>query len=241
MRFGRAALSLCLAAEIAACAPDAREPALAPLPPPPIPAAPVASSPPEAVAPSPASPPAAVPARPLAPLADAKTRLVAFAASPFPYRGAVPDTGAPFLNVAEGGRRGRQSPRGGLHWEDETYSDRRVLLHLPRGFEPGRPAMIVVFFHGNNATLERDVVARQQVPRQLDRSGLNAALVAPQFAVDTADSSAGRFWEKGFFARFLGEAGIELTRLCGDRRAARLFAAMPVVLVAYSGGYQAAA
>jgi hypothetical protein len=37
----------------------------------------------------------------------------------------------------------------------------------------------VVFFHGNGATLERDVRDRQLVPQQTD-SGVNAALLAPQ-------------------------------------------------------------
>ena len=71
---------------------------------------------------------------------------------------------------------------------------------------------MVVFFHGNEATLERDVRNRQAVPRQITESGLNAVLVAPQFAVNALDSSAGRFWEPGVFAQFLREAGERLTR-----------------------------
>ena len=78
-------------------------------------------------------------------------------------------------------------PRGGVYWEDTTYSDRRVLLHIPRGFDAALPAVMIVYFHGNLATLERDVVhRRQQVPRQVAESGLNAVLVAPQFAVNAA-------------------------------------------------------
>ena len=76
--------------------------------------------------------------------------------------------------------------RGGTYWEDQTYSDQRVLLHIPKGFDPRRPALMVVFFHGNEATLERDVRNRQAVPRQITESGLNAVLVAPQFAVNAA-------------------------------------------------------
>ena len=53
---------------------------------------------------------------------------------------------------------------------------------------------------GNNATLSRDVIARQQIVRQLSDSGLNAVLVAPQLALDAQDSSAGRFWSAGGFA-----------------------------------------
>jgi len=46
--------------------------------------------------------------------------------------------------------------------KDLTYSDRRALLSIPRGFDARRPAVIVVFLHGNLATLARDVRDRQQ-------------------------------------------------------------------------------
>jgi hypothetical protein len=178
---------------------------------------------------------------PLVPLATGKSELVAFDISPFPYYGTVPGEETPFLDAVFGERRGHTSPRGGVYWEDQTYSDRRVLLYLPKGFDARRPALIVVFFHGNHATLERDVRDRQQVPPQVAQSGLNAALVAPQFAFDAADSSAGRFWEPGVFAGFLNEAAERLARLYGDERARSAFNAAPLVLVAYSGGYLPAA
>src|SRR5262249_3620504 len=78
--------------------------------------------------------------------------------------------------------------------------------------------------------------ARQQVPAQIAASGLNAVLVAPQFAVDALDSSPGRFWEPGAFRRYLDEAAEQLARLSGDPGSATSFARMPVVLVAYSRG-----
>ena len=130
---------------------------------------------------------APAPRRELAPLPASKTALVPFDVSPFPYRGEVPEKNRPFLDVVDGDRHGHASERGGTYWEDQTYSDRRVLLHIPKGFDPRRPALIVVFFHGNEATLARDVRNRQQVPRQVAESGLNAVLVAPQFAVDALD------------------------------------------------------
>src|SRR5262249_61525116 len=99
-----------------------------------------------------------------------------------------------------------------------------------------RPAVIVVYLHGNQATLTRDVRDRQQVPRQVEQSGLNAVLVAPQFAVDALDSSSGHFWEPGLFAKFLNQAAERLTRLHGHRRARAVFERAPVVIVAYSGG-----
>lgn len=170
------------------------------------------------------------------PLPATRTAVVPFDVSPFPFNGISPRTGKPFLDVAEGERRGRAA-RTGVLWEDTTYSDRRVLMSIPRGFDLRRPSLIVTFFHGNGATLTRDVRARQQVPRQIVESGLNAVLVAPQFAVDAADSSAGRFWEPGVFAHFMSEAANQLTRLHGDARALAVFERAPIVIAAYSGGY----
>jgi hypothetical protein len=170
-------------------------------------------------------------------LSSAKTALVPFENSPFPYRGEVPEKNRPFIDTVLGERRGHASPRGGVYWEDLTYSDRRTLLYIPKGFDPRRPAVIVVFFHGNEAKLVRDVRNRQQVPRQVAQSGLNAVLVAPQFAVDALDSSAGRFWEPGVFAKYLTESSVRLARLYGSERMRAVFERAPVVVAAYSGGY----
>jgi hypothetical protein len=175
------------------------------------------------------------------PTAVPKTELVAFETSPFPYEGQVPGQDKPFFDVDKDGRRGHTSSRGGVYWEDETYSDRRVLLHIPRGFDPARPGVMIIYFHGNQATLEGVVQHHQQVPRQVAQSGLNAVLVAPQFAVNALDSSAGRFYEAGMFHRFVQEAGLRLARLNGEKRARLSIESLPVVLVAYSGGYAPAA
>ena len=198
-------------------------------------------------APKPAAKPAPVhaakPAPPAPPpgLKEAKTQLVAFDASPFPYRGFIPDTTRPFLDARDGKRRGHTTGRGDVYWEETTYSDRRSLLHLPQGFDPSRPVMILLFLHGQGATLERDVVLRQAVSRQVDESGKNIALVAPQLAVDALDSSAGNFWRGGHFAKYLDEAAERLMRLYGNRSAGRGFNLAPVTIAAYSGGYLSAA
>ena len=106
---------------------------------------------------------------------------------------------------------------------------------------PASRAVIVVFFHGHGATLERDVRDRQLLPKQITESGANAVLVAPQLAYDAADSSAGKFWERDGFKRFMAEAADQLARVYGDPRSAETFANMPVVVVAYSGGFETAA
>src|SRR5262245_12783355 len=88
---------------------------------------------------------APAPKRELAPLRAAKTALVPFDASPFPYRGEVPEKGKQFLDVTEGERLGHYSVRAATtYWEDQTYSDRRVLLHIPKGFDPRPPAPVTV-------------------------------------------------------------------------------------------------
>ncbi len=173
--------------------------------------------------------------------AAGETALVAFDTTPFPFHGTAPGAAKPFMDVDVDGRLGHSSLRNGVLWEDRTYNDRRVLLAIPGGFDPRRPCAIVVFLHGNGATLGRDVRDRQRVPAQLATSGLNAVLVAPQFAVDAKDSSAGRFWEAGVFDAFLGEAATRLAALSGAPEAAAVFDRAPVILAAYSGGYLAAA
>jgi hypothetical protein len=184
----------------------------------------------------PAAPAAKTPG---AKMPSGRTTIVEFLASPFPYDGKVPDRDTPFYDTTKDGRRGHTSPRGGFYPESPTYTDRRVLLHIGAGFDSSRPAALVVFLHGNRATLARDVRTRQRVPAQFDASGINGVLVAPQFALDALDSSAGRFWEPGFFTQFLDEAASrlgEMTKMSGS-----VFRSMPIVLVAYSGGYNPAA
>jgi hypothetical protein len=123
----------------------------------------------------------------------------------------------------------------------KSYDDNRVLVHVPAGFDARKPGVIVVFFHGHGATLERDVRDRQLLPKQITESGVNAVLVAPQLAYDAADSSAGKFRERGGLKRFLTEAAAHFGEIYGDPRAAEAFAKMPVMIVAYSGGFVSAA
>jgi hypothetical protein len=121
--------------------------------------------------------------------------------------------------------------------DGRSYSDSHVLLTIPPGFDANRPAVMMVFFHGHGATLERDVRDRQKLPDQIAASGVNAVLVAPQFAYDAADSNPGKFSDSGGFKRFLDEAALELGKLHGDPRTVQTFANMPIVIVAYSGGF----
>jgi hypothetical protein len=166
-----------------------------------------------------------------------QTTLVSLKSSAFPYLGNNPRNDEPFLDVSKGERRGHRSYNGHVYWLDETYNDNRVLMHVPEHFDIRKPGVIVVFFHGNGATLARDVRDRQLVPRQISESGVNAVLLAPQLAVDAADSSAGKFWQPDGFKRFMAESATHLARLSGNPDAAKAFANMPIVIVGYSGGF----
>ncbi|MEH2543313.1 MULTISPECIES: alpha/beta hydrolase [unclassified Bradyrhizobium] len=165
------------------------------------------------------------------------TTLVSMKSSAFPYFGTNPRSEEPFLNIVKGDRKGHRSYSGKVYWQDETYNDSRVLVHVPETFDVRKPGVIVVFFHGNGATLERDVRDRQLVPQQISDSGVNAVLLAPQMAVNAADSSAGKFWQPGGFKRFIEESASHLARLHGDPKSAQAFANMPIVIVGYSGGF----
>jgi hypothetical protein len=175
------------------------------------------------------------------PAREEQTTLVGLKSSAFPYLGNNPRTDEPFLNVTNGDRRGHRGLGGKVFWQDETYNDNRVLMHVPENFDVRKPGVIVVFFHGNGATLERDVRDRQLVPQQISDAGVNAVLLAPQLAVDAADSSAGKFWQRGGLKRFVTESSEHLARLYGDPGTAKAFANMPVVIVGYSGGFVPAA
>ena len=166
-----------------------------------------------------------------------QTALVGLKSSAFPYYGNNPRTETPFLNVSNGDRHGHRSYSGRVYWQDETFNDNRVLMHVPEHFDASKPGVIVVFFHGNGATLERDVRDRQLLPQQISDSGANAVLLAPQLAVDAADSSAGKFWQPGGLKRFINESADHLAKLYGDPSAAKTFANMPIVIVGYSGGF----
>jgi hypothetical protein len=169
-----------------------------------------------------------------------KTSISEFVTSPFPLDGSSA-AATEYFNETDGTKRGRKTATGRVYWENETYNDQRVLLHIPAKFDMKKPAVMVVYFHGHGAILERDIRDRQQLPDQVSASVANAVLVAPQFAVNAADSNPGRFAEPGGFTRFLNEAATHLAILHGDQRTIRYFQSLPVILISYSGGYRAAA
>lgn len=162
--------------------------------------------------------------------------------APFPIEANDDGEGRRFFHEVDqaSGLRVRLNRHGDRYPEPAHYADPSVLFHVPPGFDRTKPFRLVVFFHGHRSTLERDVVGRMGLVAQVDASGANVILIAPQLARDAIDSHPGRLIRPGGLERMLDEAAGVLARTLGRDMAPRL-ARAPLVLVAYSGGYRALA
>lgn len=162
--------------------------------------------------------------------------------APFPLEADDDGTGRRFFHETDStsGLRVRLNRHGDRYPEPDHYADPSVLFHVPPGFDRTKPFRLVVFFHGHQSALERDVVGRIGLIRQVDASGANVILIAPQLAKDAIDSHPGKLIRPGALKRMLDEAAGVLARALGPDMAPRL-ARAPIVLVAYSGGYRALA
>lgn len=162
--------------------------------------------------------------------------------APFPIGTNSDGEGGRFFGETERdtGLRVRVNRHGDRYPEHLHYSDPSVLFHVPPGFDPAKPFRLLVFFHGHSNTLERDVVRRIRLTQQVDISGANVILIAPQLAKDAIDSHPGKLIREGALARMLDEAAGVLGRALGRGKARRILSA-PVVLASYSGGYRALA
>jgi hypothetical protein len=140
--------------------------------------------------------------------------------------------------------------------KDAPFSSRRpdragVALEFSKNFDPNKPAVMVLYFHGHGFAMERDL-ARQKVVEQFRNSGLNAVLVAPQMMYDAHGdkatarnfaglpaSHAGSLEDSGGVQRFFNQTSVELSKLSGIPP--EKFNTMPVVINGYSGGFRASA
>ncbi|HEX7007359.1 MAG TPA: hypothetical protein VF274_09475 [Alphaproteobacteria bacterium] len=158
-------------------------------------------------------------------------------AAPFP----IEDAASVYFDARDTttGERCHLGPDGPLP-ETRHFRDDRVLFHLPPGFDPSRPFTVLIFFHGHRSELRRTLLGELALTRQVDDSRHNVVLVAPQLALDAADSHPGKLAEPGGFGRFLDEAaGVLAGAVDGVDRPA--VARAPLVVAAFSGGYRAAA
>lgn len=143
-----------------------------------------------------------------------------------------------------------------LHLRARAFDDvvgPAVAVHVPPGFDAGREPAIVLYFHGWNncvrvALADEDAPCLDEGPdrtasslaSQLDASGVNAMLIAIELRPDAASGDPGRLAEPGRVRALLEELFVEhLTLPLG--RTLDVDALGPTVVVAHSGGYQAAA
>ena len=137
------------------------------------------------------------------------------------------------------GERFHTGPSGPLP-ETRHYRDDRVLFHVPPTFDPAQPFELLVFFHGHRAELRRTLIGEHELTRQVDASGRNVVLVAPQLALDAPDSHPGKLAEPGGLKRLLDEAADVIAgHVKGLDRTA--IGRAPIVVAAFSGGYRTAA
>jgi hypothetical protein len=133
-----------------------------------------------------------------------------------------------------------------------------VGVHVPPGFDATRRAGLVVYFHGWNGCVQaalgdRDVPcseggeprASSHLASQLDAAGVNAILVAVELQADRPTGEIGPLAGPGGLRALLrevldGHLGPDLGAP-GDPCVLPLEAFDRVLLVAHSGGYQAAA
>lgn len=172
--------------------------------------------------------------------AGGMTFVTALGNAPYPVgRDALDHRGKPFWHGTDGqGRRFRTLSEGRTYVEAAVYSDARVLFHAAKGFDPAKPFRLVLFLHGHGSEIERTVARDLDLPGQLDRAGVNAVLIAPQLALDVAESAAGKFVEPGRAAAFFDEAEGVLQRMFGG--APEAWRRAPIVIAAFSGGYRTA-
>ena len=165
--------------------------------------------------------------------------------APWPYNGLWGDTTELFFDTIDPktGERFHTTEYDRRYSEKEAYSDNHVLFHIPATFDPTRPFVYVVFFHGIRTTV-KDSVRAYKLIEQINASGRNAILIVPPLAVNAADTSCGKFYMPGAFRAFMDEAGAVAMQQLGDQRGRDNYDALftaPVVLVPFSGGYRAAA
>ncbi|NGZ05226.1 MAG: alpha/beta hydrolase [Magnetococcales bacterium] len=162
--------------------------------------------------------------------------------APFPYEGSVGDTDQPFFDHLDpfSGQRFHTTGDGIRYPESPHYRDNRVLIHLPPFFQSAQPFAILVFFHGHQTEIRQTLIHDLDLVQQINSSGRNLVLVAPQLVLQAADSSPGKLYRTQGFSRMLEDVAQVLRPELGDAFAAR-FRQAPVWLTAYSGGYRAAA
>jgi len=84
------------------------------------------------------------------------------------------------------------------------YSDRTVVIFVPKGFRPGETTDLVFYFHGWKNDVDR-TLATFRIAGQVAASGVNAVLVLAEGPKDAPDSFGGKLEEAGVFSGLVGD------------------------------------
>ena len=132
-----------------------------------------------------------------------------------------------------------------------TAAHPSALVYVPSRFDPTPPLSLIVYLHGFDNCVDnivRDagaactpggpVRSAYALAAQLESSGKNALLLAPELDFDQATGDPGNLGSAGGLKALVAETLADLAPLLGTVTVADLGT---LVLVSHSGGYQAAA
>jgi hypothetical protein len=156
--------------------------------------------------------------------------------APFPYTGKDADPHFFDFTDPQTGERFRTARTLERLSEKDHYRDSSVLFYLPTRFNPNKPFLFVVFFHGNRSDV-RQSSKDYRLEEQIESSGRNVVLLLPQLARNASDSNPGKFARKNGFRAFMQEAAQVLSQKVGKKYRRSLEQA-PIILAAFSGGYK---
>jgi hypothetical protein len=165
-----------------------------------------------------------------------ETFMVSLVNAPFPLSGK--DADPHFFDFVDPktGERFRTTRTFERLSEKDHYRDSTALFYMPTRFNPNKPFLYVVFFHGNRSDVQQ-CLKDYRLDEQIESSGKNVILVLPQLAKNASDSSPGKFSRKNAFRSFMQEAAQTLSQKVGKKHLRPLEQA-PIVLAAFSGGYK---
>ncbi len=116
---------------------------------------------------------------------------------------------------------------------DQHYSDRTVVIFVPKGFRPGETTDIVFYFHGWWNNVDR-TLATFRIAEQLGASGVNAVLVLAEGPKDAPDSFGGKLEEAGVFSGLVADVLATLK----ERGVIEKPRPGSIVLAGHSGAYR---
>lgn len=87
---------------------------------------------------------------------------------------------------------------------DPHYSDRTVVIFVPKGFRPGETTDLVFYFHGWGNNVDQ-TLATFRIAEQVGASGVNAVLVLAEGPKDAPDSFGGCLEEEGVFSGLVAD------------------------------------